>query len=104
MSAVHRETASPQRLDSNPFRRLLPNPGLAPALTQGADPISPADAQPSHAKLTIQPAELFALSVANSGRIVACPCQYFLRRSVFRIFPDPVLGTLSHSSMVSANC
>src|SRR6266851_9521494 len=44
------------------------------------------------------PVESCALSVTNSGRMVSWPCQYFLRKSFFRIFPVPVFGKLSRNS------
>src|SRR5271168_361839 len=38
------------------------------------------------------------LRLANSGRIVSCPPQYFFRSSLFRILPVPVFGRLSKNS------
>ena len=38
------------------------------------------------------------LRLANSGRIVSCPPQYFLRSSLFKIFPVPVFGKLTKNS------
>src|ERR1700677_2408243 len=52
--------------------------------------------------LSIRPAQApdFVLDAGapKSGRIVSLPCQYFLRRSFFKIFPVPVLGKLSTNS------
>src|ERR1700677_2349073 len=39
-----------------------------------------------------------SLAVLKSARSVSCPCQYFLRKSFFRILPVPVLGRLSTKS------
>src|SRR5450432_2869100 len=46
----------------------------------------------------VGPAPESLVGVAKSGRIVSWPCQYFLRRSFFKILPVAVLGKLSTNS------
>src|SRR5260370_31238358 len=71
--AIRRETSILPPSNSNPF------PVLLHQLRRGAGPSS-------------------YFFVANSGRMVSCPAQYFFRSSFFRILPVPVFGRLGRNS------
>src|SRR5260370_28978494 len=99
---VQRGIATLRPRDSSPFRRFLSNRG------SDSSPYRESDAilllRPDfEGETPSYPVESCALSVTNSGRMVSWPCQYFLRKSFFRIFTVPVFSKPSRNSTESGH-